>query len=79
MLLEKISPGLVTDPASTNAKLRLFFFACGTEDTRIAYFTKAVEELQNRKIKVTFKTYPGEHEWKVWRHSLADLAPLLFR
>jgi enterochelin esterase-like enzyme len=28
---------------------------------------------------VTFAAFPGAHEWKVWRHSLADLAPKLFR
>ncbi len=43
------------------------------------YFTKAVQDLQSRKINAVLKTYPGEHEWKVWRHSLADMAPLLFR
>ena len=79
MLLEKISPGLVTDPAATNNKLRLFYFSCGVDDTRIQYFTKAVEELQSRKIKVAFRTFPGAHEWKVWRSSLADMAPMLFR
>lgn len=79
MLLEKISPGLVTDPAATNKKLKLFFFSCGLDDTRISYFTKAVQDLQGRKINAVLKTYAGEHEWKVWRHSLADMAPLLFR
>jgi len=79
MLLEKISPGLLTDPAATNKKLRLFFFSCGVDDPRIQYFTKAVEELQGRQIKVAFRTYPGAHEWKVWRSSLADMAPMLFR
>lgn len=79
MLLEKISPGLVTHPAVTNEKLRLLFFSCGLEDPRIQYFTKAVQELQGRKINVTLKTYPGAHEWRVWRSSLADMAPLLFR
>ena len=33
----------------------------------------------SRKIPVVLKSYPGEHEWKVWRHSLADMAPMLFR
>lgn len=79
MALEKIAPGLVTDPASTNKALRLFFFACGTEDTRITYFTKAVEEMETRQIRLVYKRYPGGHEWRVWRHALADLAPLLFR
>jgi len=37
------------------------------------------EELSSHEIKFTCKSSPGEHEWKVWRHSLADMAPLLFR
>ena len=77
--LEKIAPGLLTDPAATNKKLRLFFVSCGTEDPRIASLNKVAEELRARKINFTFKSYAGEHEWKVWRHSLADLAPMLFR
>jgi len=78
-LLEKISPGLLADPATTNKKLRLFFISCGTEDPRIQSLTKVAEELRGRKINLIFKSYPGEHEWKVWRHSLADMAPMLFR
>jgi enterochelin esterase-like enzyme len=79
MLLDKISPGFLADPAATNKKLRLFFFSCGTEDTRIQSLTKVEEDLRSRQINFTFKRYPGAHEWKVWRHSLADMAPMLFR
>ena len=78
-LLDKISPGFLADGAATNKKLRLFFFSCGTEDPRMPVLTKVEEELRSRKINLVFKRYPGEHEWKVWRHSLADMAPLLFR
>ena len=78
-LLDKISPGFLADPAAANKKLRLFFVSCGTEDPRMPSLTKVAEELRSRKINVTFKSYPGEHEWKVWRHSLADMAPMLFR
>ena len=78
-LLEKISPGFLSDAATTNKKLRLFFFSCGTEDPRMPSLTKLQEELRSRKINFTFKSYSGEHEWKVWRHSLADMAPLLFQ
>jgi enterochelin esterase family protein len=78
-LLENISPGLLADPAVTNKKLRLFFFSCGTEDPRMPSLTKLQEELRSRKINFTFMSYPGEHEWKVWRHSLADMAQVLFR
>jgi enterochelin esterase family protein len=78
-LLEKISPGLVSDPAATNKKLRMFYISVGTEDPRLPYLTKAVDELKKRQIDVTWKTYPGAHVWRVWRHSLVDMAPLLFR
>lgn len=79
MLLESIAPGFLTDPAATNARLRLLFFSCGTEDTRMPSLDSVEAELRRRQIAFTFKRYPGEHEWRVWRHSLVDLASLLFR
>lgn len=78
-VIEKIAPGFLTDAPATNKKLRLFFFSCGTEDPRINSLQQTMDELRARRINFVFKTYPGEHEWKVWRHSLADMAPLLFR
>jgi enterochelin esterase family protein len=78
-LLEQVSPGFFADPAATNKKLKVLFFSCGTEDNRIEALTKVEADLRARKIDFTFKRYPGEHEWKVWRHSLADMAPMLFR
>jgi len=77
--LPKINPEFLADPAATAKKLRLLFFSCGTEDPRMEGMAKVAEELNSRKIPVTLKRYPGEHEWKVWRHSLADMAPMLFR
>jgi len=61
--MEKIAPGLYTDAAATNNELRLLYMSCGT---RI-------------RIDLTFDSFPGVHERKVWRHSLADMLPLLFR
>jgi enterochelin esterase-like enzyme len=78
-LLEQVSPGFFADPAATNKKLKVLFFSCGTEDNRIEALTKVEADLRTRKIDFTFKRYPGEHEWKVWRHSLVDMAPMLFR
>jgi len=77
--IEKISPGFYKDPAATNRKLRLFYMSCGAEDPRLPFQKKAFDDLESHKIKVTFASFPGAHEWKVWRHSLADLAPRLFR
>jgi enterochelin esterase family protein len=77
--LDKIAPGFTTDAAATNKKLKLLFISCGTEDPRLESLTKVTGELKSKGINNVYKTYPGEHEWKVWRHSLADMAPLLFR
>jgi enterochelin esterase-like enzyme len=77
--IEKVSPGFYKDPAATNKKLKLFYMSCGTEDPRMPFQKKALEDLQSHTINVTFAAFPGAHEWKVWRHSLADLAPKLFR
>jgi enterochelin esterase family protein len=77
--LEKISPGFYKDPAATNRKLKLFYMSCGTDDPRMPFQKKALDDFQSHKINVTFAAFRGAHEWKVWRHSLADLAPKLFR
>jgi enterochelin esterase-like enzyme len=77
--IEAIAPGFLADSAATNKKLRLLFFSCGTEDDRIAALKKTWDDLTAHKINFVAKTYPGQHEWRVWRQSLADLAPLLFR
>ena len=77
--IDQLNPEFLADPVATANKLKLLFFSCGTEDNRIDGMKKVAEDLNSRKIPVVFKSYPGAHEWKVWRHSLADLAPLLFR
>ncbi len=77
--IEKISPGFLKDPAATNKKLKLLYFSCGAEDPRLPFQTKVADEWRSNKIVLTFKSYPGAHEWRVWRNSLADMATLLFR
>ncbi len=76
---EKLFPGFYKDPAATNKRLRLLYFSCGAADPRMPFQTKAVEDLRNHKIALTVKSYPGAHEWKVWRNSFADMATMLFR
>ena len=78
-VLDKINPDFLADPASTNKKIRLLFISVGTADPRLASLNDLQKRLQSREINFVFKTYTGEHEWKVWRHSLADMAPLLFK
>jgi enterochelin esterase-like enzyme len=77
--IEKISPGFLKDSGATNKKLKLLYLSCGTEDPRMPFQTKAADDLRARGITLTFKSFPGAHDWRVWRSSLADFAPLLFR
>jgi enterochelin esterase-like enzyme len=42
-------------------------------------FQKKVVEDLGRRIALTFRNFPGAHEWRVWRHSLADVAVMLFQ
>jgi hypothetical protein len=41
--------------------------------------TQVAEKPHSRKITLVFKSYSGEYEWKFWRHSLMDRAPMLFQ
>lgn len=78
------SPGLVRDfdtRFTKDPKIPLIWIACGDNDTTVQYpRVKAwAESLDKRGIHETFKTYQGAHTWPVWRMSLTDFAPLLFR
>ncbi|MBS1857204.1 MAG: esterase [Acidobacteria bacterium] len=77
--IDKISPGFLKDSGATNRKLKLLYFSCGAEDPRMPFQAKAADDLRAHGVKLTFRSFPGAHEWRVWRSSLADFAPLLFR
>ena len=76
--VEKVAPDFYKDPEATN-RLKLLYMSCGDHDPRMPFQKKAFADFQTHRIKVIFASFPGEHEWKVWRHSLADFAPRLFR
>jgi enterochelin esterase family protein len=76
--MEKQVPGLLRDPAAVNRRMKLLFLGCGTEDTRYAANKKAAEFLKTSGIRNEFHETPGEHEWRAWRHLLADFLSELF-
>ena len=76
--LSKHLPGFLEDSAAANRKLKLLFLGCGTEDPRINGQLNLSDLLKSRNIKHEFHPTPGAHEWKVWRHLLAELLPKLF-
>jgi enterochelin esterase family protein len=72
-------PGFLEDSAAANRKLKLLFLSCGTEDPRMPGQLNLADTLKERGIHYTWFPTPGAHEWKVWRHALAELMPKLFR
>ena len=69
---EKAMPGLITNAQKYNRDLRLFYISVGRDDMRINPTTKAVKDMQSKGLNITFNTFPGDHEWQVWRKSLHD-------
>lgn len=72
-------PGFLDAPAATNARLRLLFLSCGTDDPRYKGQFQLHQVLKQHGIRHEWVTFPGGHEWKVWRHSLHALLPRLFQ
>lgn len=68
-------PGLV---AKSAPQPRLLFLSGGTDDPRYAGYIKLMETLKANGIRYEWFSTPGAHEWKVWRHSLAEMVPRLF-
>jgi len=76
---EKEIPGLLSKTTEFNKKLDLFYISCGEQDPRIEYTKKAVAHMKENGLEVEFKSFPGDHEWQVWRKSLHDFASRVFK
>lgn len=75
---EKQIPGILSDSKSFNEKLDIFYISVGTNDPRLEPTTDAVNIFRKNGLKLFFNTFPGGHEFCVWRNSLYDFAPKLF-
>ncbi len=76
---EKEIPGLFTKSGDFNKKLDLFYISCGEGDPRIEHTKKAVSQMKEKGLNVQFSSFPGDHEWQVWRKSLFDFASKVFQ
>jgi enterochelin esterase family protein len=72
---------VLADPRAFNAKVPLVWISCGDIDTTVQYprIRTWAESLAKAGIQEKFVTYSGAHTWPVWRMSLTEFAPLLFR
>lgn len=76
---EKEIPGLLSRSDEFNKKLDLFYISCGEADMRIEHTKKAVATMKENGLDVVFNSFPGDHEWQVWRKSLHDFASRVFK
>jgi enterochelin esterase-like enzyme len=70
---------LISDPASINKSLKVFWIGCGTEDGLFTGNKSLSEHLTGKGINNTFFQTPGAHTWLVWRLFLNETLPLLFK
>ena len=79
MDFEQAVPGMISDPSGFNMAHKVYYVSCGEQDPRIGPTTEAVERMREAGIEVVFETYPGDHEWQVWRKSFYSFAQKLFK
>ena len=76
---ETVIPGILTNPESFNIRLKVFYISVGEQDPRIEPTRNLVQTFRDKGLKVEFASFPGSHEWQVWRKSLNDFTQRLFK
>jgi enterochelin esterase-like enzyme len=71
-------PELASGKAA-EGKFDLIWISCGTGDTDLDGIEDFVAIMKKNGVKHTLVTRDGGHVWPIWRWSLAEFAPLLFR
>lgn len=77
--LEKEVPGILSNTSTFNKQFDVFFLSCGEQDPRIEYTRNIVKKMRDGGVEVRFNSYPGDHEWQVWRKSLHEFVQYLFK
>ena len=76
---EATVPGLLSKADQYNKDLNLFYISVGQDDFRISHTDKAVASMREGGLDIVYETYPGDHEWQVWRKSIHSFAQKLFK
>lgn len=63
-----------------NEKMHLLFIGMGDQEKEMVEESKPkAEKLISQGYNIVCKTYPGYHEWDVWRKCATDMLELLFK
>ena len=69
---------VLSDPAGTNKKIKVFYIACGKTDGLFEPAQSFHETLTKKDIRHSFVPSEEGHVWRNWRNYLADFTPQLF-
>ena len=61
-----------------NESFKVFYRAMGTEDTYWEAFDKDDQYLADKPLNITRETFPGGHDWTVWRRCIRSFLPRIF-
>ena len=70
---------LLEKPEAFNEAFRVFYRAMGTEDPFFDRFEGDDRLVEGKPLQMIRKTFPGGHDWTVWRRCIHDFLPMLFR
>ncbi len=70
---------LLDDKQKFSESFKLFFRAMGTEDNYWDCFAKDDALVAEKGIEMQRKTYPGGHDWTVWRDCIHDFLQMIFK
>ena len=70
---------ILEDAEKFNSSFKVFYRAMGTEDNYFDSFARDDEMLKGKPLNITRKTFPGGHDWSVWRRCIHDFLPRIFK
>ena len=70
---------ILDDGETFNSSYSVFYRAMGTEDQFFGRFLEDDEMLKGKPAQMLRRTFPGGHDWGVWRRCIHDFLPLIFR
>ncbi|MBR3074131.1 MAG: hypothetical protein IKP10_04015 [Clostridia bacterium] len=70
---------LMEDREKFNESFRVFYRAMGTGDQFFQTFADDDEMLKDKGLNIVRETFPGGHDWGVWRRCIRSFLPRLFR
>ena len=69
---------LLDEPERFRSSFRVFYRAMGTEDQFFGHFLEENKLVQEKGVPMLRRTWPGGHDWGVWRRCIHDFLPMLF-